>query len=312
MDNNEQVGVTPDLSSNGLRGQFNVWGTAEKDLPSSLQLVIKSDLRSSISIAPKNKMRGTIFQVVGTGDSELQGSIHPYLHSDLYSTISIAPKNKMRGTIFQVLGVGDAELSSSIYVTGQSSLTSSIFIRPDNLMEGKAAVVAQRKSELPASIQLGIKSDLPGQISIRPHNKMEGIAEIVQPPSFITKLGIVKDTFIRDRLPKLNFGHYQDMFVGNINGEVFRSLLQFQTGNIPEGMYIKRAELVLHALNLSSDTDIQVMDVEDEWLEHSTTWDNQPSTSDELLSFNSGKKLGQIKIDVRDLVTSCIQVKESI
>lgn len=205
-------------------------------------------------------------------------------------------------SFFNNWSTGNSSLESSTEVP-KNNLQGSIFIPPDNQMEGKLLLIAKSESDLHGSLQLSLISDLTGTIRIRPYNKMEGIVEIERPPSFTTKLYPIKDSFIRSDSPKLNYGSYEDMFVGNMDGWiVYRSLMQFDTDTLPKSMYINKAELVLTGLNISKQTQIQAHEIKEDWLENSVTWANQPGTNGSLFSFSSGNKLGELRINVKALL----------
>jgi hypothetical protein len=134
---------------------------------------------------------------------------------ELLSSIGIRPKNKLLGKV-GVIGVREIDLPADIQPRIHFDFDGNISVRVTNTQEidGSILVIANGSGEINASIWPRIISDLPGSIGIKPNTRMFGIVEVVQPPTISTVLTPISDAFVRDGIPKLNYGTEEDMFAG--------------------------------------------------------------------------------------------------
>ncbi|GEA16777.1 hypothetical protein E308F_30230 [Moorella sp. E308F] len=184
------------------------------------------------------------------------------------------------------------------------NLQSRIILLARNRMMGRAILEKLREFDLSSTIRLRINNDLQGKIGINPHSRMVGVAEVIQPPTTKEIFAPVADAFIRDGVPKLNYGVEEDIFIGRSGGgEVFRSFIRFDISTLPPGQIIKRAELVLYPASTNYTNELGLYEIGSSWNEYSVTWDNQPSNLDLVGVFNSGIN-ETITVDVTDIVTS--------
>lgn len=200
-----------------------------------------------------------------------------------------------------------------------NSLTSSLIVSSRNKMEGTFIVYGVEDVDFPSSINPRVESyddfdsllnvpfqytsDLVSVLRAPVYNKMEVIYDLEEPPVITSELSPIKDTFIRNFMPKVNFGTHGDLLVGsNSQGEVYRSLLQFDISSIPNNKIIKQAELVLSISSVNKKGDIQVSPVLQPWSEYGTTWDNQPPCGDYVSIGVNTDSSGSIRLDVTQLV----------
>ncbi|MGE5391565.1 MAG: DNRLRE domain-containing protein [Deltaproteobacteria bacterium] len=128
------------------------------------------------------------------------------------------------------------------------------------------------------------------------------------------------DAYIAQWYPASNFGIVPYLYIGRYkqNGDVYRSLLEFNLGNVGSnailpGSVIKNAYLNLRIyrneiLN-GSTININAYRVLQNWSETGVTWNNQPicsSTPDGAALISSGVS-GIIKIDLSSLIQEWFQ-----
>ena len=215
--------------------------------------------------------------------------------------------NKFTGKVF-VVGANEHDLPGSLIINFPFDIDSSVVVRAaeDIDLLSSVFIAYSDYSDLPSFVQPAIPYDIPSSVFVRPHNKMSGFVEVVEPPTITVRLSPVEDTYARDDMPKLNYGHDHDMFVGvNSNGTKYRSFLRFVIDSIPEGKKIKRATLVLSRLNTRQSNIIGVYDIHQgqEWTEYGLTWDNQPTQGTLIKTYDSGVRPGTSEIDLTSYVS---------
>lgn len=128
------------------------------------------------------------------------------------------------------------------------------------------------------------------------------------------------DTYIAQWYPSSNFGIVPYLYICRYkqNGDSYRSLLEFDLGNvgsnfIPPGSVIRNAYLNLRIYRneIPSGTTIimNVYRVQQNWSETGATWNNQPisaSTPDGSAAITSGQS-GLVKVDLSNLVKEWFQ-----
>ncbi|RNB52693.1 DNRLRE domain-containing protein [Brevibacillus gelatini] len=155
-----------------------------------------------------------------------------------------------------------------------------------NKMSGKFLVWGYREADLLSSISVnfGGFSSLLSSITINPKNKMTGMFNVQEPPLEKYYLSPVKDSTIRESIPTLNYGTDAQMLVGadEFNGEIFRSLIQFDFSSIPSDKILKKAILRLYSIPFPNDIDIAIFNILNDWQEKDVTWANQPPEGEKL------------------------------
>ncbi len=229
---------------------------------------------------------------------------------EVESSISIRLKNKMAGRV-NVIGVGKSSIESSILVKSFEEVESIVNVYSDNVVI-KPSFPPILGNQKKASFVVSHREDLSGSLSISPKNKMAGVVEVLEPPAYHLELSVIKDTFIRNKIPTLNYGEAQSMVVGHKGEqkETFRSLIQFDTTQIPENSKIQSVKMRLfNRINNSSPHSIQIYSISTDWLEYGVTWANQPPVK-ELLKTVQLEGIGYTDIDVTEIIQRWYQFPE--
>ena len=117
----------------------------------------------------------------------------------------------------------------------------------------------------------------------------------------------VADAWVETGNPLANYGSSPDLhvvYVAGSSGWAERSLLRFDLSNLPAGVIVDSATLILALQNgygLSSVT-IEVYDLTAHWSEGSVTWANQPAAGTQRASQSVGGSAGNVTWDLTALV----------
>lgn len=174
-------------------------------------------------------------------------------------------------------------------------------------MTGRFLVWGSRENDLPShiSVKFGGSNSIVGSISIKPVNRMFGKFDVLERPLEKFYLSPVKDSTIRENIPTLNYGSDTGMMVGvdEYNGEKFRSLIQFDFTTVPLNKTLKKAIMRIYNSPFSSDVNIALFNILNNWLEKDVTWANQPRQGEKILTQHiSFSQNGFIEVDVFPLV----------
>ena len=123
-------------------------------------------------------------------------------------------------------------------------------------------------------------SDATSVLKLNPKNKMHISLDIVEATEITIGLRPIKDAFVRERLPYLNYGDVGDLLAGkhSLNNEKYRSFIDFDLRNVPRDVVFTKCELVLYARNFNNIIpDLELYTVDKHWEEYGITWTNQPN-----------------------------------
>lgn len=195
------------------------------------------------------------------------------------------------------------DLPSSIYVADRSELLCSIRINPNNRLVAKYDIEPIYIELLPSTIDIEIPSELPCSMSVNPNNRLVGLVDIQPIPIITQNLLPDKDAFIREGVPKLNYGSEQQMLIGYSQdfNERYRSLISFDITQIPQGKNIVSAKLKIYVQENHTNQEIELLKATGKWEELGVTWDNQPD-GELLQNYNIDIARGYIEFDVTNLV----------
>lgn len=208
--------------------------------------------------------------------------------------------------LFELVDGNGYQVKSSLRVPHSSSFHSKIHIPPHNKATGRIVVTPLSKFSIPSRVVIKKPLDLMSRINIPVGNRASGVIEIVQPPTTTIELSPVKDAFVRESIPKLNYGTEQDLFTGfNTNyNERYRSFLGFDISTIPENSLIKNAHLkIYHEASSTDAQNLEVYELDSDWTERGITWDNQPLASNKVTEMGVGNVSGYLYLNLTELVT---------
>ncbi|MFC9775519.1 DNRLRE domain-containing protein [Paenibacillus chitinolyticus] len=203
---------------------------------------------------------------------------------------------------------------STLIVPIPSQIIGTIHVPPHNRLVGKVDISPVFFDDKPSTIQVKIHDSLPGTIQVPIHNRMFGIVDIIPPPIKKAVLLPVQDAFVREGMPKLNYGTEQDMFAGYNAGlnERYRSLVRFDLAALPPLQKLTKAELKIFSdYENVPEALIGLYEAQEPWTEDGITWDNQPVSTSLQLQEKAGKTRGYIKFDLLELVKKWYQTPSS-
>ena len=196
------------------------------------------------------------------------------------------------------------QVKSYVYIPYRSDMASHIYVKPNGYMEATAQVAPIYHENIEATISVKNTSNVFCGITVPPHNRMELVLDVVPPPRITEKFAPIMDAFVRENVPRLNYGVDGEMVVGEgFDGEKFYSLVYFDISSIPKGMRIVRAELKLYSKQENEDPiGLSVHEVYEDWTELGVTWANRPMPGEEVAFRLVGREKGLVTINLMGIV----------
>ncbi|WP_125154425.1 DNRLRE domain-containing protein [Clostridium rectalis] len=175
-------------------------------------------------------------------------------------------------------------IDGNLEVTNQEdSLTGVIETKKtfSSTMESDFNVTWHEDTEINGVINTSEQSDIfKGNIEIykQPKNKMEAELSSVLPERNTVELKTIKDTYVTELKPSLNYGKSSIMKVGtDKNNYVYRGLLEFKIPKDLQTMYITKTKLKLYSDDINSFKDLEISVPSKAWGEYNVVWYGQPS-----------------------------------
>lgn len=198
--------------------------------------------------------------------------------------------------------------SIEVVSVASSDIPSYIGVKLRTKMTGDAFVIGVAGDDLPSTIIPKKTYDMPSTLGIAPSNKMSGIVNIIEPLVLSDINMPIKDAFIREGMPKLNYGGEQIIATGYSAGkhERLRTLMGFDISRfsrLPTNYELKRAELRLYYAYMKPSLPLMVSEARGEWTEYGLTWDNQPEKGDIVsVSYEVNEGERYISFDLSDFI----------
>ncbi|ALA07182.1 hypothetical protein SECTIM467_52 [Brevibacillus phage SecTim467] len=256
-----------------------------------------SDVDSQINVATFSLLDGSIavrqnvdkeldskIRVKQTERSDLPTSVEVWIISDKKSTITARRSDTK-------------DIKSSVYVLSHADILCRIHVQNRSDLKGKILPMHRGNSDLPSMMQAKIPAysdiesmlnvtqggsrDIVSTLGVAPTGKMTAIVDIVQPVREQITLTVVKDAYVREDVPTLNYGEDTSFAVGDYNSKKLRSLLGFDISKLKAGHEIDKVELKLYYGQKPTKA-LRLMGVKGKWTETGVTWDNQPSVANEI------------------------------
>jgi hypothetical protein len=336
-DINAQIKVSPisDLKStvivmkyNSILAKVNVMIPFATDFNAIVKTKDPSVINGMVTI--RESLNSDINSNIAVTHSWLNGSVtvsNPFIFAkttvsqpNLNATVLVnlpfikATVSVSRPDINSSVNVNKGFLNSTVSVF-KSFIDSKVLVnRP--FIDGKVNIREIANSDLNAIIRAtnftNENNDLTATVNIRPINKMYGKIEIDTPPIINYTNNAVQDTFIRKNVPTLNYGHSNDMYVGeDYNSDIFRSLLKFNVSDFPSSAYILSAKIVLTSFTIDYfSSDLELYEATSTWNEYGVTYNSQP-TLGKLLSTVTTDETGEIttQFDITSIINDYLQGK---
>lgn len=342
--------ITVDLKEVGLSAKFDIHKSSYADLGGIIEVEHTNDLPSSIGVNLNvSRYMRVKYLTEPSYINDLQSEINVMSTSDLDSSIQVSVTSFVRaryGTIEVVIN----DLPSTLTITSTKELSSYITVGLNSRMSAKYNISPIYLSDLP--MVLGIKEFdelygemfinlrsilrtsyevtpiyfawLPSEVTVKAVNDLQSKVfvskplvlraryELTERPNYTVKLYPVKDAFVREFFPKLNYGTEVQMYTGKAGSpfpERYRSFIGFDLLSIPkENTEIGKAVLRLYYDGRGDGTQtVQIIEPNSGWTETGITWANHPMP--DMATYNGfsvigavGGNAGYVEFDVTSLV----------
>ncbi|WP_018884238.1 DNRLRE domain-containing protein [Paenibacillus massiliensis] len=261
-------------------GRYKVQTIVVKDLESGVDIKAVRQLICNIKVNTNTYVRGK-YGVLTGGIKDLSSSLTIASTSNVPSRISVATETMVRAR-YGVTAGGEYNLHSSLTITSTFDVESKIGVAPYAMAAAKYNITGLYTGELESGLTVRETADLKSIIRITPYTWMRAKYNVIEPPTYTTILYPNKDAFVRESLPRMNFGIEEQMVAGyTLRGrERFRGYVGFDllSASIPnENATIAKAVLKVY-LDGQYDTtkQVQVIEPTANWTEYGVTWQNQP------------------------------------
>lgn len=175
----------------------------------------------------------------------------------------------------------------------------------ENKMECEIEVYWELENEIGGKITVSNKDDrFQGIINTinSPRNKMESELEIISPEILTNEYTPTQDTFITNYRPTLNYGSNNLLKIGNENGYIYESLIQFDISDIPTNFFIQKAILQLHSDNDKGFNQLNICYPYKIWEENNVVWNGKPDVKEVWKTINFQNGIIDYEIDVTDFI----------
>lgn len=137
---------------------------------------------------------------------------------------------------------------------------------------------------------------------------LTGKYRVVERPKVTTALSPIRDAFVWDKEPTLNYGDVQDIAVGRSGGYLTRGLVQFDVSTLRTDLIILSAVLRLRC-RFAGSGQIGVYPLLGAWDEYGVTWANQPPAAPvPVATAAAPARVGDaVEFDITDLFMSWYQ-----
>lgn len=258
--------------------------------------------------------------------TEMDGyfATYPKIIKDLYSRItvesvskivgriSVSPGNVMEGDV-SVYPFVKETLAAKILVSSHDTLHARIEMALENSMEGDVTVYGRGEATLKSNIIVSKYEGLPARIKLTPMNRMKGILDLQPIPRKDITLYPNKDSFVRDDIPRINYGTLSTMEVGKSvtpysDGQLaeFKSLIQFDFSSLPNGAIVEKAKLILTVAQYKDVHDYLVETNDSLWAENTVAWVNKPIASNPSVIHDEGDS-SHVVLDVLSYVKKWVE-----
>lgn len=190
----------------------------------------------------ENKLESQ-FNIIWHKQEEIKATVKISTINDIKGYIKIikTPKTKME-TMFNILWQQNTNLKGRCIISHQ-----------DNTLIGKIKIYSV------------------------PKNKMEAEFRVKLPEKKYIETSVVKDTYVTNLKPSLNYGKSSIIKVGtDDNNFVYRSLLQYKVPKMIDNMYVTRAYVKLYSDDDNAFENLEVSLPSKTWGEYNTVWYGQP------------------------------------
>ena len=128
----------------------------------------------------------------------------------------------------------------------------------------------------------------------------------IVPPRLVTVyIYPYKDSFVWSPYVWVNYGHRNNLALGNTSAGLAESFMGFRLNQIPEGLLLEKAVLRIHNnRSILKDVDVKISRSGNNWTETGITWLNKPDEMYDIETFLARKQVGYQEIDITDYISS--------
>lgn len=304
-------------------GRYQVRRIEPANLSSNLQIKSIDQVNSSLSIRTHTHL-GVKYGIEPIGAGDLTSLLTVPNISKLHCSIQIGSHTRIMGH-YHIHKRYVTDVYSSLKIKKTENLPSLLSISSWIQSTGRYRITSRSYDDLPSAMTVREVSDMTSFIGVTPYTWMKGRYEVIEPPTYTTRIYANKDAFVRESQPRLNYGVEEQMYVGYsaTAQERYRAYVGFDldTASIPKkNTTIKSAELKVYFDGRNVPLKgIQLIEAFKEWSEYGVTWQNQPfpfGFSNPDSSYNGinivqdvGGDSGYISFDVTDSIRAWYEGK---
>ncbi len=289
-----------------IGGEFTVRARMASDLDSAIEVVQYDTIDGRITVRQFfEKSIGSKITVKRTQNEDLTGKVNVWIVRNLSGRISVRRE-------------AQSGIDSSMFILWHNNLEGSVIVPSRTDLNSKIKVMYPAQSELPAKIlaKIRVHSDLESEIDVAkggtkdllsimgvtPTNKMTGIVDITLPIREEVVLNTVRDAYVREDVPTLNYGEETTFAAGSHKDKVLRSLLGFDISSLKESYDIDKVELRMVYGQVPT-KNLKLFAVDGNWSETGVTWNNRPNIGTEISnSYTVNTVDGYVTFDVTDFI----------
>lgn len=229
--------------------------------------------------------------------------------TDLFSSALITANNELDVKFNTPYGEAWNEILSNVYINYRKEIHSVVnIIRKDLVNIPSSALIPYCTSLLAFSI-LTKSNDIHSLSYINENLSLDVILGILQPPHQTLIIDAIKDAYVRQSKPYINYGYQVSLAVGKVAEGEFKSYIEFDLSDL---IAIKDQAIISIELELTKHTsDTGIVDIYEcytFWHEGFIIWINNIQHSvDPILTFNADKSV--IRLNITEFILNLIENK---
>ena len=212
---------------------------------------------------------------------------------DFLSIVFITQNNELDIAYNTPYGIGDTTIPSKFIVPYRKNFQS-------------YAIFDYSNFKFPSKGKVKYRDDLISKYVIPTYNDLDITYKLIQPPTTTINFSVLKDTFVREARPTLNYGSSQSLVVGDALEGRYYTLIQIDFSRLKNytDIYIEKVDLILKLYALRG-LNVDIYEVGGDWSETGLTWTTAQNLPLKYIkSFQAANGIN--KIDLRDYVKSLI------
>lgn len=221
-------------------------------------------------------------------------------YQDLESTVIINPSNELdvqyRIKAIQLF----SDILSNAGINIFSDLISVSFLKALGKEDLNSISRIYKAFDLMSKVRLSYVKYLESTVTINEMREMDVIFNLLQPPVNEILTSLIKDSYIREARPTLNYGTAETLVLGHSEEGEYIVVMQFDISNALnlEGKRLVLADLVLNFSSvIDSNIIIDAYELTEDWNEYMITWANfTPPVTAPVFSFNVTNQVQRINI----------------